>query len=399
MKTNLYIVLAVLLLSCKDEQPLIEQHAPIIQTEITAINSVEFNKEVTVAGTASSKNFVRDISFFLVKKEGDTYERLWFSPLQYADMTISETVQFEANVRIDDPEANAIAIVASDPYGFSTTQYVTIGEIVGSPQGSAYVLKDIDLFAEYEYGDQMPYVFSLTGVKVGEEVKHVVRLDEIKATKARNLDFALTNVWRNSTTFTAGVLTDWGFTLCEFRQLARGPVGRQCDYITLTGNSNIPDNTDTCCLALVSNAVSNSLNLEQVLEHANDNFGTSNFLNALEVLFESNAINSQYKVSFKTAASGVNTTACKSNVGVGSFIAFRKTKNKVHSYGLPVFNIQDAKLQLFKELDNPDKIRLYQQTEYHRLGQTEVSGSEVYYKLLSKTQHQTRSGQNKETKR
>ncbi len=321
--------------SCDKEESFISAEAPVINLDITEIPKVNFNDEITVSGTATSENAVRDISFYLVKKDTAGYERLWFSPLQYADIMIGKFVDFEAKVVIDDPEADAITVSVSDPYGGNTIDYVTIGQIEGAPSGSAYVFKDIELASEYEYGGSKPYVFSLTGVNVDGTTKNILSLDEIKKTNARNLDFAFVNIWRNTTNYTAGVLGNWGYAFCAFNQLARGPIGRQCDYIYLTGDNAIPEGTDTCCMALVSNAFANSNNFEEVFKNAGDNFGTSNFLNVLESLFPSDAVGSKYVVNLKSNASGISTSDCKENVTAGSYIAFCKVKNKTErSYGL-----------------------------------------------------------------
>lgn len=328
------VVLSLGLFACDENESLISGENPEIVLDVTEIASVDFNDAVTVSGVASSPNAVRDVSFYLVKKDGDEYQRLWFSPLQYADVMIGKTVDFEASVTIDDPEADAIAVSVSDPYGGNSVSYVAIGQINGAPSGSAYVFKDIELAAEYEHAGSQPYIFSLTGVNVNGTVKNVLSLDEIKQTGARNLDFAFANIWRNTTSYTAGVLGNWGHAFCEFRQLARGPVGRQCDFIYLTGSSSIPSGTDTCCMVLVSNAVANANNFDEVFLNAGDNFGTSNFLNVLESLFPSNTVGSNYIVNVKSNASGVNTSTCKENVTAGSYIAFCKIKNNERSYGL-----------------------------------------------------------------
>ena len=92
--------------SCDKEESFISAEAPVINLDITEIPKVNFNDEITVSGTATSENAVRDISFYLVKKDTAGYERLWFSPLQYADIMIGKSVDFEAKVVIDDPEAD-----------------------------------------------------------------------------------------------------------------------------------------------------------------------------------------------------------------------------------------------------------------------------------------------------
>lgn len=338
-KTHLFYMLligAAGLTGCGDDTPeTIVRKNPVVEFDIQVVDEVKFGEEVTVSGTASSPNAVRDISFFLVKRAGDSYERLWFSPMQYGAVPVEKQVRFEANVRIDDPDAEAIAVEASDPYGQKTVCYLPIGRIDGSPSGSAYVLKGLEMTAEYEYGDACPYVFSLTGVPVDGTLRQVVSLDEIKRTGARNLDFAFINVWRNTTNHTAGVLGNWGYGFCEFRQLARGPVGRQCDFIRLSGNTSIPAGTDTCCVVSVSAALAEAGHFDEVFENAGDNYATSNFLNSLANLFTANAIGNQYVVNLKSNASGVNTTACKENATEGSYIAFRKTRNGTeYTYGL-----------------------------------------------------------------
>lgn len=337
MKKIIWITLlsAFVLAGCEDNNEFITKEAPAVSLDITSIASVDFNDEVTITGTATSANAVRDISFYLVRKAADSYERLWFSPLQYADIQIEKSVPFEMKMIVDDPDAEAIAVSVSDPYGLNTVTYIPIENINGSPSGSAYVFKDMELTAEYEHAGTTPYVFSLEGVKVDGAIKNVLTLDEVKKTGARNLDFVFTNVWRNTTRYTAGVLGNWGYAFCEFRQLARGGIGRQCDFIYVTGKESIPAKTDTCCMVLVSNSIANANNFEQVFLNAGNNYGTSNFLNVLTNLFNANAIGNQYAVNMKTNASGVNTTACKEIAGAGSYIAFRKTRNKTEQiYGL-----------------------------------------------------------------
>lgn len=333
-----YVLLlgAVFAAGCNDDtpEPVVREN-PVLEFDRDAIAEVAFDEEVIVSGTASSPNAVRDISFFLVKRTGETYERLWFSPLQYGSIPVEKSVRFETSVKIDDPDAAAIAVVVTDPYERQTAGYIPIGRIDGSPAGSAYVLKGVEMAAEYEYGYNCPYVFSLTGVPVEGKVKHVVSLDEIERTGARNLDFAFINIWRNTTDFTAGVLGNWGYGFCEFRQLARGPVGRQCDYMYLSGGPSIPAGTDTCCLVAVSAALAGANHFDEVFENAGDNYATSNFLFSLENLFTDDAIGKQYIVNLKSNASGVNTAVCKENAGAGSYIAFRKTRNRTeYTYGL-----------------------------------------------------------------
>lgn len=337
MKKIIWMALfsAFVLTGCEDKNEIINKEAPVISLDVTSIPSVSFNDEVTLTGTATSVNAIRDVSFYLVRKANESYERLWFSPLQYADIKIGKNVSFEMKMIIDDPDAEAIAVSVSDPYEQNTVTYIPIEKINGSPAGSAYVFKELELVAEYEHAGTAPYVFSLEGVNVDGTVKNVLTLDEVKKTGARNLDFTFTNVWRNTTKYTAGVLGNWGYAFCEFRQLARGGIGRQCDFIYLTGKESIPSKTDTCCMVLVSNSIANANNFEQVFLNAGNNYGTSNFLNVLTNLFNANAIGNQYAVNMKTNASGVNTTPCKEVAGIGSYIAFRKTRNKTEQiYGL-----------------------------------------------------------------
>lgn len=337
MKPIFYIILvftAVLLNACdsKDES-YFSQENPSLNLDIKSVSSVQFNDQVTISGVASSPNAIRDISFYLVKKTDSGYSRLWFSPLQYADITISKSVNFSGEVRVDDPDADAIAVIANDPYGHQTTEYITIGQIEGSPEGSAHVFRDMEITTEYEYGTSAPYIFSLDGVNVGGNVKHIVSLDDIKQTQSKNAHIAFTSIWRNTTTYTSGVLGNWGYAFCEFRQLSRGPVGRQCDFIYLTGSANAPAGVDTCSLVLVPSATASINNFDQVFEYAGDNFGTSNFLNLLSPLFNNTYAN-MYVINMKTNASGVNTAACNELAKNGDYIAFRLSRNGVFTYGL-----------------------------------------------------------------
>ncbi len=345
---SLMVLLAAsIFVACEnDDKDFFDKNPPVVELKTANIASVNFNQTIKVEGTASSPNAIRDVSFYLAKKTGDKYERLWFSPLQYGNIAITKEVNFSADVKIDDPEANAIAVSVSDPYGNNLISYITIGKIEGSPSGSAFVSRDVEMKAEYEYGMTQPYIFSLDGVAVSGTKKHILSLNEIKSNPSTNLHFALINIWRNTTTYSAGVLGNWGYGFCEFRQLNRGPVGRQCDYLALTGKNEIPAGVDTCSLIQVSSAVASVNNFDQIMELAGNNFGTYNFLNQLASLFKTDY--SQYVVNFKTAAAsttatGINTTACVESVTKGSYVAFRVMKKGVPYYGLiQITGVADA---------------------------------------------------------
>lgn len=338
MKTLYYILFPVSLVAflataCDDNKSTdySAMPAPEIQLEQPAMDSATFGAEVQITGSVNSEVGVRDISYVLLKKNGEEYV-VASANKNYALDTIAKKIDFAIPVKIEDEEVKGIEITATDVVTKSTKTIFTIKGVKGVPSGNAYVFNSIEMAPEYEQpiDPTQPCLFSAVGINVNGTVKNVLTLREAKDANTRGIDFAFINLWKNTQTnppTASSRLGNRGFAFCDVSQLGRGPIGRQCDLSWLPFR-------DTTCMQLVPANVAKDNNFDQILENAADNWRTYKALNQVPVLFPTWTVGTHYNIPQRLGASADNTTACSVNLQNGSYIVFRRQNNKDFKYGI-----------------------------------------------------------------
>lgn len=226
-----------------------------------AINSdltnVVYAEPVALAGSYSATYPVDGMSAVAVKQAGESYEvvgeaQTYEKPAE----TFSGLAYF-----IDSKEMTHIRItLVSD--GKTKDFYFPVGSVTGEMKGDVWMDDAVELTADkvldtYENnptkypeantgdGSTVNSFFSMHGLKVGAEIKHVLCLDELRAESGKNGSFAFINVMGNTRNVgTAGNLSSQaGFAFCSINKMDGGTMNRQCDVCNVGGKS-IKDNMD-----------------------------------------------------------------------------------------------------------------------------------------------------------
>lgn len=113
-------------------------------------------------------------------------------------------------------------------------------------------------------GSDTPSFFSMLGVKVGNEVKHVLNLTEARERDGEKLSFAWVNVLQNTAERKyIGGQRGYMFTGCKASALGGGTTGRQCDLYEVDGHQIKDENVDDFGMTIVRGSWSPEYNEEQ----------------------------------------------------------------------------------------------------------------------------------------
>lgn len=113
-------------------------------------------------------------------------------------------------------------------------------------------------------GSDVPSFFSMLGVKVGNEVKHVLTLTEARERDGEKLSFGWVNVLQNtSNRVYIGGQRGYMFTGCKASALGGGTTGRQCDIYEVDGHQIKDENVDDFGMTIIRGSWSPEYNEEQ----------------------------------------------------------------------------------------------------------------------------------------
>lgn len=113
-------------------------------------------------------------------------------------------------------------------------------------------------------GSDTPSFFSMLGVKVGNEVKHVLTLTEARERDGEKLSFAWVNVLQNtSNRVYIGGQRGYMFTGCKASALGGGTTGRQCDIYEVDGHQIKDENVDDFGMTIIRGSWSPEYDEEQ----------------------------------------------------------------------------------------------------------------------------------------
>lgn len=113
-------------------------------------------------------------------------------------------------------------------------------------------------------GSDVPSFFSMLGVKVGNEVKHVLTLTEARERDGEKLSFGWVNVLQNtSNRVYIGGQRGYMFTGCKASALGGGTTGRQCDIYEVDGHQIKDENVDDFGMTIIRGSWSPEYDEEQ----------------------------------------------------------------------------------------------------------------------------------------
>ena len=113
-------------------------------------------------------------------------------------------------------------------------------------------------------GSDTPSFFSMLGVKVGSEVKHVLTLTEARERDGEKLSFGWVNVLQNTSNRAyIGGQRGYMFTGCKAAALGGGTTGRQCDIYEVDGHQIKDENVDDFGMTIIPGSWSKDYNEEQ----------------------------------------------------------------------------------------------------------------------------------------
>jgi len=257
-------VIALGFISCKNDE--IEEANVQITLNQTSFDNLSFAQPVHITGTAVGDQAISSLTFTGVKKENNEYVALG-EEQEYTNVGES-TISFDMDYFVDNNEITDIMVTA---YVGSATKkaYIPVGAVTGEAQGSAFVgqvvLKADSIVWNAENHPETyttpntgaaattPSFFSIHGVEINGEIKHVLTGDEIRSVEGLNGSFGFLNVLQN-TSNKAYIGSQRGYMFSNLwpGQLGGGTTGRQCDLYEIGGKAIRQANVDTTQFKIIA---------------------------------------------------------------------------------------------------------------------------------------------------
>lgn len=257
MKKTLFVfaAMALALVSCNKEEG-DKQAKPLDATLEFAQASVElvYAEPTTINATFETAATVTEAILTGVKKSGETYVAV--GEPQKVEVTGKEVAaQFFADTK--EMTAVELKLVA----GTQEKAFYLDATVTGEAKGTVWFNDAVSMAAApmvdthdnnpdtYPLegtgaGCDVPSFFSMRGVEVGGEVKHILSLTEAREVGGAKVSMSWVNVLQN-TTNKAFITGQRGFAFVRCNSLGAGTVGRQCDLYEVNGKKlDIDKNTD-----------------------------------------------------------------------------------------------------------------------------------------------------------
>jgi hypothetical protein len=225
----------------------------------TSFDVLTYAQPVQITGTLTSDKTITELTFTAVKEENGVYTEV--GDLQEYSLNGESTVTFDMEYFVDANTLTHIAVKAT--VGSATkTQYIPVASVTGEASGSALfitaVMKADSIVWNAENHPEVyttantgaaattPSFFSIHGVEIDGEVKHVLTGDEIRSVQGQNGSFCFLNCLQNTSNCAyIGSQRGYMFSNLWKSQLGGGTTGRQCDLYEINGKSILQANIDT----------------------------------------------------------------------------------------------------------------------------------------------------------
>ena len=227
-----------------------------VELEGTVISSVAITKATAVtAKGGATVGTAQDL-----KINGDKITGLVFiDSMDAAEITVTlgagdKSKDFSFPIEKVNPAAKKIGFYANDALCMQADELVQ--NHVNTPD-----LFPVEFTGE---GSDTPSFFSMLGVKVGNEVKHVLNLTEARERDGEKLSFAWVNVLQNTAERKyIGGQRGYMFSGCKASSLGGGTTGRQCDIYEVDGHQIKDENIDDFGMTIIRGSWSKEYNEEQ----------------------------------------------------------------------------------------------------------------------------------------
>lgn len=233
-----------------------EQTKPLDATFTFAQESVElaYGEPATILGTAVTDAALTQVVLTAVKAEGEGYTAVG-EPQASTQNGLEVAAEFFADSK--DMTAIELKLVAGKQEKAFYLPATASGELKGTIwMNDAVTFKAAPMIPTYENdpenyqlentgaGCDLPSFFSMRGVKVNGEVKHVLSLTEARSVDGEKVSMSWVNVLQN-TQNKDYIKGHRGYAFVRCNSLGAGTVGRQCDLYKVDGHQiNTTANTD-----------------------------------------------------------------------------------------------------------------------------------------------------------
>ena len=258
MKKTLFALAAMALfaVSCNNEGGDSTKETPLdatftVSTDLTA--ALPYGAPTEICGTAVTEATLETYTLTAVKKAGEEYVAVGEAQ-EFAAEGNEMAVKFFA----DSKEMTDIEVVLTA--GKKTAKFYFPATAAGELKGTFWMNDAAMMTATPKVGthdndpetypvagtgagSDLPSFFSMRGVTINGEVKHILSLNEAREVGGVDVSMAWVNVLQN-TSNNAFIGGQRGFAFVRCNSLAAGTVGRQCDVYEVEGKKIDTGKTD-----------------------------------------------------------------------------------------------------------------------------------------------------------
>lgn len=230
------------------------------------IEAMAYAEPAHLTGTATSDKTITKLTFTGVNFANGTYTTVGETQ-EYAGVGTA-VITFDMEFFVDSKEINQIEVKAWVGNA-SKSDYIEVTAVEGEAKGTAYfgqvVLKADSIVWNAENHPEVyttpntgaeastPSFFSIHGVTINNEVKHVLTGDELRSVNGENGSFCFVNVLQNTSNLAyIGSQRGYMFSNLWKTQLAGGTTGRQCDVYDIGGKSITYGAYDTTTFKIIA---------------------------------------------------------------------------------------------------------------------------------------------------
>ncbi len=252
MKKTLLLIAAaaVALVSCDKESGNSDKTKLEAEIQMEVPAELQYGQPASLTATIIADEAITGVSMTGAKKNMEAYTLVGEKQIAVVEGNVAK-IQFFADTK----DMTDIEVLVEAGKKQAKTYFST--KVTGEAQGTVWfsdpvALKASPKVATHENdaatypavgsgaGCDEPSFFSMHGVKVGEEVKHIVSLSEARPLDGKDVSMAFVNVLENTAKQPdkiAYIGSQRGFAFTEISRLSAGTIGRQCDVYEVDGHN------------------------------------------------------------------------------------------------------------------------------------------------------------------
>ncbi|MCK9508400.1 MAG: hypothetical protein M0Q54_08180, partial [Pigmentiphaga sp.] len=234
-----------------------------------SFRALQLAEPIQITGTITADDNITGISFTGVKAEGESYVAKGDAQ-EFLIANVKDPKNISVNMEyfVDSKEMTHIEVKVMVDKA-SKSHYISIGGVAGEAKGSAFVGQVIlradtlvwnaentpDVYTTPNTGaiSTTPSFFSIHGVDISGEKKHVLSIEDLRSVEGLNGSFCFLNVLQNTANKAyIGGQRGYMFTNLFPSQLGGGTTGRQCDVYEIDGKAIRQENIDTTQFKIIA---------------------------------------------------------------------------------------------------------------------------------------------------